>query len=261
MIDWEKVQWGSFAQWFSAIASTAAVIVALFKEPVMAWWRRPKLMVRASPSQPDIDKIQNSYPMPGSPAGFPPMVGYADCYFLRLWVENKGKSRAEKVQVFVAKIQQITPNGTFPLSSFLPMNLRWAFDTEKHYHAEVFADGISPGMGIHCNLARVTDPAKRKLVREDHPDAASEQTVLHLETEMKPNNNCHILAPGTYHLELLIAGANCRPTSHTVEITITGKWFDDLERMLREGSVKMKVLEENKSFLGLSRTKKLKMSN
>jgi hypothetical protein len=241
MIDWEKVQWGSVAQWISAGATFVAVIVALWKEQIIAWFRRPKLTIRALPSPPDSDKIQfiYSYLLPGAPSDARPFKGSVDSYFLRLWIQNEGKSRAENVQVFVARLYRMTANGTFAsMDSFIPMNLLWSWSSgsEKPTRDEVFADGISPGMGVHCNLAYVLDPARRKALCVDHPDAKQEQTVLILTTEMKPTNYCHILAPdNVYQLELRIAGSNCRPTSHTVELTHTGKWFEDKERMFQEG--------------------------
>jgi hypothetical protein len=249
MIDWNQIQWGSAAQWISAIATFSAVSVALFKEGVLARLRRPKLTMRAHHGPPDSDKIPFVYKrvlnsVEAIVPGLPPIPTSADSYFLRLWIQNDGKSRAEKVQVFAARLFRKTKNNRFELmGSFLPMNLRWGFGSETPTHAETFADGISPGMGVHCILAHVIDPAHRKEIGEDHPEAKPGQTVLCLETELKSTSRCHILAPGTYHLELLIAGANCRPTSHTIELTLTGEWFAERERMLREG-VMMRVLPE-----------------
>src|SRR5262249_36315563 len=100
-------------------------------------------------------------PMPGAvPPGSKPIHLSADCYFLRLWIQNDGNVRAEKVQVFVSELHRETANGTFvKMESFIPMNLRWSFGNETPTHTEVFADGISPGMGVHCNLAYVLDPS------------------------------------------------------------------------------------------------------
>ncbi|MCI0662201.1 MAG: hypothetical protein L0220_14115 [Acidobacteria bacterium] len=243
MVDWGQIPVGTWSQIASAAATTAAVFVALFREPFFSWWRRPKLTVRAGQSPPDIDKIPfvETY-VSGSYLSQPRPIAmsFTDSYYLRLWIKNEGKSRAEKVQVFVIGVYREIANHTLvPVDSFLPMNLRWAFGTETN--PVVFADGISPGMGVHCNFARVLDPKQRISLGDEHPEAGPGQTVLHIETELKPTNLCNVLPPGTYHLELMLAGANCKPTSHTVEITLTGKWFDDRERMLRDG-VTMRVV-------------------
>jgi hypothetical protein len=246
MIDWAQIPVGTWSQIASAIATTAAVFVALFREPFISWWRRPKLTVRTLSEPPDIDKIPFVWTIVSSSElspGYPMGRSSVDAYCLRLWVQNEGKSRAEKVQVFVAGVyREIDPHTPHvPVKSFLPMNLRWSFGTETNPIS--FADGISPGMGVHCNLARVLDPTKRKTLGDDHSEAEPEQPVLHLETELKTTNLCNVLPPGIYHLELKIAGANCKPTSHTVVVTLKDKWFDDKERMLREG-VRMRVLNE-----------------
>src|SRR5262245_53754311 len=137
----EPLESGSWTQLFAAVATLLAIIVALFKERIIAWRYPPILTIAARQSPPDIDQIP---------------FGDIDGYCLRLWVENEGKSRAEKVEVFVSEIRQRRPSdGEFiPVGSFIPMNLRWSFGSERPAHAEMFADGISPGMGVHCNLAR-----------------------------------------------------------------------------------------------------------
>jgi hypothetical protein len=43
---------GTMAQWAAASATTAAVLVALFKEPIIRWWNRPKLIVRIAAQRP-----------------------------------------------------------------------------------------------------------------------------------------------------------------------------------------------------------------
>lgn len=236
----EPLESGSWTQLLAAVATVLATLVALFKEKIIAWRYPPKLMLRARRTPPDIDHITFRYPMNIPPPGSEPIYGYADSYFLRLWVQNEGKSRAEKVQVFVSKLLRRAPDGSFdPMESFIPMNLRWSFGSERPTHAEVFADGISPGMGVHCNLAYIIDPDKIKI---DHADATSGQTLMHLTTEMNPTNLCNVLAPEIYRLELLVAGANCRPRAYTVEISHTGKWFKEKEKMLREG-VMMKIID------------------
>ena len=128
------------------------------------------------------------------------------------------------------------------MSSFIPMNLRWGFGSETPIHAEVFADGISPGMGVHCNLAQVLDPSKRNDVGDDHPDTKPEQTVMRLTTEMNPTNRCNVLVPGTYQLKLLVAGSNCRPKAYTAQITLDGRWFEEREKMLQDWVI-MKITD------------------
>ena|GEM_PF-429350 len=240
---------GSWTQIAATIATLMAVGAALFKEKIIGWLYPPKLIVSAKMSPPDIDKIPDVRMfMSGGisiTAPSPISMSSIDTYFLRLWVQNVGRSKAENVQVFAAKLERKIAGDSFePVDSFLPMNLRWAFGSETPTHAETFAEAILPEMGVHCNLARIAVPAHRKKLGDDHPEAKEGQTVMVLQTELRPTNHINVLKPGTYRLELLVAGNNCKRKSWIVELVLTGEWFDDKERMFREG-VRMRVLDES----------------
>ena len=115
------------------------------------------------------------------------------------------------------------------------MNLRWAYSYADGHTPEVFADGISPGMGKHCDLGRVIDPACRKDLGDDLPGVHAQETVLKLDVEFPPNTMSHLVPPGVYRLNLLIAAANCAPVSKQLEITLTGKWSSDERIMFTDG--------------------------
>ena len=85
---------GTLAQWAGAGATFLAVLVALFKDEYLRWRRKPKLTISAALAPPDCHKTFII---------FGPLR--ASCYYLRIWVENKGKIRAERVQVFVSKLR------------------------------------------------------------------------------------------------------------------------------------------------------------
>lgn len=221
--------WGTAAQWAGAIGTFSAVFVALFKDEILKRRRRPKLNISIKLAPPDSVKTIWHYQVLA-----PNLQNYipkqADCYYMRLWIENIGKTRAEKVQVFASKLLKETQTGTFhPVKNFLPMNLQWA---NSH---ELYAEAISPYMGKHCDLGHVTIPNALTALQEDHPDAPSGQTVLALDLEVKPTTRNHLIPPGTYLLELRTAGANVLPVVTTLEITLTGKWYDDAEKMFDDG--------------------------
>lgn len=132
--------WGTVAQWAAAAATSAAVLVALFKDAVLRRWYRPKLHVSIKNRPPDCHKttIHFTYEAKSVSAGR---------YYFRLWVSNEGSELAENVQVFAAKLEKQGPGGIFnEIANFLPMNLRWS-ETGGRDNPEVFADGISPKMG------------------------------------------------------------------------------------------------------------------
>jgi hypothetical protein len=138
---------GSVVQWLGILITLAAVLVALFKDEFWRHWRRPELKGSISLSPPDCNKG----PIFRQPDGLS-----ADCYYLRLWVENTGKTRAEIVQVFAAKLLRKGADGTYAeAEDFNPMNLKWS------HGEEVFTSGISPGMGRHCNIGHLVNPRSK----------------------------------------------------------------------------------------------------
>lgn len=169
----------------------------------------------------------------------------ASVFYLRLWVDNHGRGRADKVQVYAASLSRRTAGGSFArVESFLPMNLRWSHGPPPPFGPEIFADGISAGMGKHCDLAHIADPRSSAELGESRPDVETGTPTLALDLEVAPNSRNHSLAPGTYLLELRVAASNCAPITRSVEITFPGKWFDGEAQMFSDG-IGLKVLEMN----------------
>jgi hypothetical protein len=140
------------------------------------------------------------------------------------------------VQVFAAKLSRQQDDGSFKeVESFFPMNLRWAHGQQRPSGPEIFAQGISPKMGKACDLGHVVDPASRKEIREDLPDIPPQETILALDLETKPNTGSHLIPPGIYRLELTVAAANSAPVTKTLELKVTGRWFDDERSMFTDG--------------------------
>lgn len=223
---------GTLAQWAGATATLLAVLVALFKDEFLRWLRKPSLRVSIALAPPDCHKTVLTYVAQKTATTYVA----AECYYLRVWIENVGRTRAERVQVFAAKLLKRHADGSFKEDeSFLPMNLRWAHGQQGMGGPEIFAEGISPQMGKHCDLGHIVDPKYRKDVGYDLPTVAADESILALDLEIKPNTLSHLIPPGVYRLELRVAAANCRPVSHTLEITLTGKWFSDQARMFSDG--------------------------
>lgn len=234
--------WGSVADWVVATATFLAVVVALFKEDITQWWRRPKLVVSIALEPPHCHQTTLNCTVQRTDLTF----AQAKCYYFRVWVENLGKTRATHVQVFAAKLLRRTADGSFQEDNhFLPMNLRWAHAHPRGPNGghEVYADGISPSMGKHCDLGHIIDPANRVECNEGLPGLASTNAVFALDLEFPPNTRSHLLGPGTYQLELRIAAANAVPVTKRLEIAVTGDWFPDELRMFRDG-IGMRVLSE-----------------
>jgi len=228
----DAATWGTVGQWAAAGGTLCAVVVALFKDEYLRARRRPRLRVTAELKLPHCHK---TFLGPYEVQRTTLTTTSAPCYYLRLWIANRGKSRAENVQVFVASVLQRAADGTFvALSSFLPMNLRWSHGRPDG-STEVFAEGIAPGMGKHCDLLEIVHPDNRAELNRDLPESPKDLVIGAVQVEVFPNTRTHLLTPGVYRLNLLAAAANARPMDTTVELTISGQWLDDEARMFVEG--------------------------
>src|SRR6267142_1448515 len=118
------MEWGTIAQWASVSVTVVAIFVALFKEEITRLWRRPSLGV--SPIEPPHShKLPVTYTIQRTA----PTLVRTEGYYFRLWVENRGRSRADHVQIFASKLFRRSADGSFREDSlFLPMNLLWAHE-------------------------------------------------------------------------------------------------------------------------------------
>ena len=215
----EASQWATVA---TAIATFLAVLVALFKEEIARFWRRPRLTASIRLAAPHCHKTH---------------VGSVLRYYFRIWVQNEGRQRAERVQVYAAKLFIRTQAaGTFrQMDNFLPMNLRWApHPLDSDSPARIY-DDISPFMGKHVDLGYIADPTGRTALGDDLPDVEPHQTIFHLDLEVLPMTLSHLLPPGVYRLELKLAAANAYPVKKQLEINHTGNWFPDEPKMFTDG--------------------------
>jgi hypothetical protein len=220
------------AIWTGSIATLLAVFVALFKEQLVRIWRRPKLETRIRLSAPDCHKTQMTR--------FDQKTGVAmeraDCYYFRLWVENTGNQRAEKVQIFLSKLFCRHADGSFVEDkSFLPMNLRWSHSQLSLLGPEIFAEGISPKMGKHCDLGHIIEPSRRVAFGINLSNVVAGKTILELDLEVAPNTLTHLLPPAVYRLEMKLAAANAEPETKTIEINHTGDWYSEETKMFSDG--------------------------
>lgn len=223
---------GALATLLGALATLCAVGVALFKEGLVRWMRKPKFDVRSEPHPPDWHIGLTQYYRPNTQI----LEAQDNCYYLRLWIYNRGKSPATNVQVFASKLWR-RENGSEKYvkeDHFLPMNLTWA-----HTNKEIFRDRIAPKMGRHCDLGHIANPRLKPIHKETLPDLPEDKTVLCLSLEVTPFTRIDLLKPGNYKLELLIAGDNASPKKKVVKIMHSGNWFEKEEDMFRERIIKI----------------------
>jgi hypothetical protein len=153
---------------------------------------------------------------------------------VRIKVENSGKTRAEKVQVYAEKLARLGRNDQFvEISTFIPLNLKWS------NLGVPILDGISSKMGAFCDVVALSDPSNptRGLPTGTLQNGNSEWqdvTIGEVQLEVVPFSRPDLLVPGTYRLTLRIAAANAKPIDKIFEFKHTGKWLNDDTEMRRD---------------------------
>ena len=226
--------WGlaasTLAQWVGGLGTIAAVMVALFKDPIRGWWNKPELKVTCTKEIPETVRVPTTA-WQGKWFGGGGGRWIGDCYFVRIKVENKGRTRAEKVQVSAMKLAKRGLDNNFAdLPTTLPFNMRWSNGPPA---APVIAlDGISRDMWAFCDILSLCDPANPYQRRP--AGAAATETVGQLQLEFDLPDEWHLLAPGTYQLTLKIGAANAEPIDRIVEFTHDGIWTQNDVAMRRD---------------------------
>lgn len=220
------------AEWFTAIGTIVLAAmtfilagVAIFPDTVRGWLYKPKLDVSIRPQPPDCVAVPITT-TDGTPL--------SDSFYFRLWVKNTGSTAAKNVEIYATELERSrADNITWDrVTEFPPQNLQCS-----NFHVMYF-NIIVPDMGKHCDIGHIVDPAKRTMLREENPrlGLTDQQTSLTFDLIAKPNHKGHIIGPGNYRLKLLIAAENVRrPLEKTISIVLTGNWYADETRMLRDG--------------------------
>lgn len=223
--------WGTVGQWVAAAATLSAALVALFKDEILRRRRRPLLNASIATHPPDSHLTTMQYAI-GFSAGAS-TAQRAPCYYFRLWVNNEGKTRAEKVEVFLQKVERLRADGQFEtVARYSPLHLKWSNS------GDVFAEGISPGMGRHCDLGHILDPSHTLNIGyslDGIEEVPREAPLFTLDVEVQPFTRAHLLAPGDYQLTIQIAGANAKPIEKRLRMAFKGTWSIDERDMLSRG--------------------------
>lgn len=201
-------------------------MVALFRDELISIWRRPTLGVRVALTVPDCHKTEIAVRnvITGE------VITTWPCFYLRIWIQNDGRARASRVEVFARRLLRKHADGEFRQEpQFLPLNLKWS------HTGEVVAPGISSGMGRFCDVAHIVQPAHTAAAGHSIPGLLEGQPVLCLDLQVAPNTRTHLLPPAVYRLDVRVAAENSAPVDRTIEVTVTGQWFDDEIRMFKDG--------------------------
>jgi hypothetical protein len=211
------------AEWLTGIGTLGLAIVAVFQDSIRSLVYHPTLEASIETRAPHCNAVPLSVPI-GEPV---------DCYYLRIWISNTGNATAKNAEVYAKALLTLRADRTWePVGEFPPMNLKWS-DINT-----VYWPNLVPKMGKHCDLGHIIDPAHRHhpaLQRDVNPrlQLTDQQASLAFDLITAPNHKGHVIGPGEYRLQILIAAENARPIEQTISISLTGRWDTDEARMLR----------------------------
>jgi hypothetical protein len=213
------------AQWFGAVATSLAVIVALFRDFIWESLRKPKLIATCENSPPCVIRtpLFERDPTTGN------FLWTGDSYWIRVNVTNEGRTQAEKVQVSLSKLYyRPGVDGDFSevLNHHFPLNLKWT-----HIHIPILG-GISPDMTALCDIIALCDPADPYWPKPANTPPNTTVGRLQLEVDLPPE--FHSLRPGSWKLILRIGAANAKPIEKTLLFSHTGEWRQKDDDMRRE---------------------------
>ncbi len=191
-----------------ACGTLALAIIAIFRDHILAWFKRPKLNVTIYLASPDC------YLLPMGRDKIP-------AYYFMFRVVNSGNKRAEEVEVVASELLEEAVDGSFvKRDSFSPMRLNWAYIDVPLLRA------IPQKMYWRCNLGYIRSANRQRF-------------QFTLETE--PFHGGHVIPPGRYRLIIFVVAANAKPQKKTLEIVFQGDWYKNPERMFSEG-IRISVL-------------------
>ncbi len=152
-----------------------------------------------------------------------------ECYFVRIKVENTGRTRAEKVQVSALRLAKLGLNKKFvDIPTTLPFNMKWSNSPAP----VTVLDGISRKMPAFCDIISLCDPSNQYQRKPSSTQPTS--TVGQLQLEFDLPDEWHLLPAGAYRLTLRIGSANAEPIDRIIEFTHDGSWADDDVAMRRD---------------------------
>jgi hypothetical protein len=217
------MSWKIIADLSVATGTLVLAAVALWQEKIRGWFYSPDLHVFTTNEPPQCVSVAVT-----NQAG----VFLGDRVYLRVQIENKGSATAANVEVYANELRRRRPaDDTWEVIKEFPvMNLKWA-DLGALYWPQ-----IVPGMRAHCDVAHVHDPARRNEVGEESTRLSIDpsQTSMAFDLITAPNHMRHIVGPGQYQLDIIVAAVNAKARKRTLQIHLDGRWDDDETTMLRE---------------------------
>ncbi len=183
---WEEI--GALGQVAGALATTAAVLVALFWESYQRRRRAPRLSISWRERDTTLEEL--------SPIEF--------AKWPRLLILNEGKEAAQRVEIVASDLARRDGNGTYTLvTDFIPTPLTWT-----HSDSSV-CDYLPAGADRLCDLG---------YYRRD--ESMDKKPYFRFALSTTPSTGYDYLSPGSYRVRLVATALNCQPATQVLLIRV-----------------------------------------
>lgn len=214
------------AEWLTAFGTIGLAVVAAFQDKIREVVWRPRLAAAMRMEPPDCKAVPIQIDTPAQSVK-------VNSIYLRLRVINNGNAPAKNVEVYAETLDKCRRDGAWErVMQFPPMNLIWSDINQMYFPS------IAPGMGKHCDIAAIPEPAGIALVEADGPLKAAAvlgETRLDFCLISKPNHRGNTVGPGQYRLTICLAAENAKPVRRRLLIQLGGKWDERESEMLKNG--------------------------
>lgn len=228
------------AQWLSGISMLLLALVALFKDSFLQFISKPNIDIEFELRPPDCFRSQiihtEQKQIEKNVMRIDRIVFYM--FYYRLRIINNGKSPAKNVEITIRDVRKKKGDSFDRIDFPLDDNLDWfSSSLIRGKPSIMYYTFIFPNTFKHCELGHIIDPSKRHLVSfENKPKLPNkDETIFSFNVITKYHSLYHLVEPGTYRVKVLVAGENFRSLEKEYELEVTGKWFENEERMLSDG--------------------------
>jgi len=214
------------------IGAGIALLIALFQEPVILFWRRiitkPALNISFNLEPPFCHKtlFNNIVPV----------------YYFRFQVFNDGRTTAENCEALIEELFYKKSEGSYiKEKSFFPINLTWS----SRKIGEELLRHINPHQRVYCDIGFITgsleedNRLRKQQYKEWSVNSADDNKIIFLlALPLRPFSQKNYLAPGDYKINISIYSENAKRIKRIFIISWTGNWKDNEQEMFREINIK-----------------------
>jgi len=202
----------SLADWLTALGTVGAVLVALFREPLMAWWRSPRLEVEFEQDEPFCRHSKIAAEVDHRTGEVRDVRPPCPAYWIRLRLKNSkrfrilGGSVAKKCE---GKLAAVRAARLERQPEYDPAVLHWVSRGRRGAHAYESID-LNYGEEEYLNVF--------------HTEEA--RLVAFIDTDPELRGTPSVLPPGEHYLDITIYGENFGPVQTRLHVQWDGERYD-----------------------------------